>query len=102
MDQDAKFKSRALCSKQNGARQGDRIVSATQVVNSKVLGTCIIYTMGWACDSFKVVPCADIKKKEYQNIYETQNVFIFSGHKLLGCAGLNYIADVVSVSDDGT
>ena len=30
------------------------------------------------------------------------NVFIFSGGRMMCCVGLNYIVDVVSVSDDGT
>lgn len=31
-----------------------------------------------------------------------QNVLVFSGDTLLCCAGLDYVADIVGVSEDGT
>ena len=93
-----------LCPELHDAQS--RIVSATQLVNSKIAdnkyGLCVLYTMGWACDSFKTASSVGQKDDDYRNIYEANNVFIFSRDKLVCYVGLDYVADIVSVSDDGT
>ena len=65
-------------------------------------GSGIVYTTGYACDSFRTVSGADVKKIKSQDICTMYNVFVFSGSKMICCVGLNYVVDVVSVSDDGT